>query len=150
MADLKAADFDIPTASMNKILKSTLPENFIISKESKAAISRATGIFVFYITQAANDFARESKRSTIFPQDVVNALKLVPYLLYTAPINTTYLSDIESSDLKIWSSRFLNIWRLFVEKWKNKSSIVAETMQQTRMTAQRWYRNDLILRLLYF
>jgi len=61
MSDLKSADFDIPTASMNKILKSTLPDNFIISKESKAAISRATGIFVFYITQAANDFARESK-----------------------------------------------------------------------------------------
>lgn len=125
MSDLKAADFDIPTASMNKILKSTLPDNFIISKESKAAISRATGIFVFYITQAANDFARESKRSTIFPQDVVNALKSalssLPYVICANNLTILY-RELGFEDMEQPILEYLEAFRREMEEQKLNSS----------------------------
>lgn len=75
--DNKAPDFEPPQASIGRILKAALPENVSITKDARAAFARAAGIFIFYITQCANDFCREGKRQTIFPADVINALRLV-------------------------------------------------------------------------
>jgi DNA polymerase epsilon subunit 3 len=73
--ELKPADFEPPAHNVHKIIKSVLPDNMLMTKEARAAIVRASGIFIFYITHGANDFCRESKRSTIFPQDILNSLK---------------------------------------------------------------------------
>lgn len=75
--ELKAADFEPPAAQVMKIIKSVLPENVVVAKSARAAIARAAGIFIFYITHGANDFSRESKRSTIYTQDILNSLKYV-------------------------------------------------------------------------
>eukprot|EP01033_Poteriospumella_lacustris_P012123 gene12123-8668_t len=75
MSELKVADFEPPAAYVYKIIKNVLPENMIMTKEARTAIVRAAGIFIFYITHGANDFCRESKRSTIYTADVINSLK---------------------------------------------------------------------------
>ena len=68
-------DFEPPAACVSRIIKNVIPDNIVITKEAKAAIVRATGIFIFYLTHGANEFSHESKRHTIYTQDVVNALK---------------------------------------------------------------------------
>jgi hypothetical protein len=52
-----------------------LPEGMLMTKDARCAFVRAAGIFVFYLTHCSNDFCRESKRQTIYTQDVINALK---------------------------------------------------------------------------
>lgn len=76
----KSLEFEPPVACVNRILKNVLPENILLTKEARAAFVRATGIFIFYLTHASNEFTRENKRQTIFPQDVINALKYVTSL----------------------------------------------------------------------
>ena len=75
MSELKPVEFEPPAASINRIIKNVLPDNVQLTKEARAAFVRAAGIFIFYITHAANEFTRDSKRQTIFPQDIINALR---------------------------------------------------------------------------
>ncbi len=44
---IKASDFDPPAATINKIMQKVLPDNIQVTKEARAAIARACGIFVF-------------------------------------------------------------------------------------------------------
>jgi DNA polymerase epsilon subunit 3 len=75
MSDNKIPDFEPPAACVQRILKQALPDNILMTQDARRFIVRAVGIFIFYITHGANDFSRESKRQTIYPQDVINSLK---------------------------------------------------------------------------
>ena len=70
-----SVEFEPPAACIRRLLKQSLPKTTNISKDSLSAISRASGIFVLYLTTCANDVARESRRSTIVAKDVLAALK---------------------------------------------------------------------------
>jgi hypothetical protein len=50
------------------------------------AFTRAAGIFIFYLTTCANDYAKDSKRSTIMKQDVLNALKELDFDEFVPPL----------------------------------------------------------------
>lgn len=71
----KERDFDIPHASVVRILKSNLPPGVQLSKESRMAFAKSAGIFVMYLTAVANDFCRENKRQTLSASDVFDALR---------------------------------------------------------------------------
>ena len=71
----KLPEFEPPQACINRIIKQVLPDNVQITKDSRAAFTRAAGIFIFYLTHCANDICKEKKRQTISPQDVLTALK---------------------------------------------------------------------------
>ena len=43
-------DFEPPQACIQRVIKSVLPENAQIMKESKPAYSKAAGIFIIYVT----------------------------------------------------------------------------------------------------
>lgn len=73
--DLKPSDYEIPAASVNRLIKAALSDNIQMTKDARAAFVRAISVFIFYITHGANDFSREAKRQTIYPTDVINALK---------------------------------------------------------------------------
>lgn len=75
MSDAKTPEYEPPQACVNRMIKSVLPNNVQITKDSRAAFARAAGIYIFYLTSCANDFSREKKRQTIFPADVLSALK---------------------------------------------------------------------------
>eukprot|EP00580_Thalassiosira_gravida_P011900 CAMPEP_0201643412 /NCGR_PEP_ID=MMETSP0493-20130528/28141_1 /ASSEMBLY_ACC=CAM_ASM_000838 /TAXON_ID=420259 /ORGANISM="Thalassiosira gravida, Strain GMp14c1" /LENGTH=203 /DNA_ID=CAMNT_0048117827 /DNA_START=37 /DNA_END=645 /DNA_ORIENTATION=- len=68
-------EFEPPAACIRRLLKQVLPKSTNVSKDSLSAISRASGIFVLYLTACANDVAREGRRSTIVAKDVLGALK---------------------------------------------------------------------------
>lgn len=68
-------EFEPPMACIRRLLKQVLPKSTNVSKDSLATISRASGIFVLYLTACANDVAREGRRTTIVAKDVMGALK---------------------------------------------------------------------------
>ena len=74
-ATAKLPDYDPPQAVVQRVVKTALPENCSVTKESKAAFTRAAGIFIVYLTSCANDFCMENKRQTISSADVLAALK---------------------------------------------------------------------------
>ena len=53
-------DYELPQASINRIIKNKLPESAQVGKEAKTAFSKAAGIFILYLTAAANDFCKEA------------------------------------------------------------------------------------------
>ncbi|RYY81865.1 hypothetical protein EON63_14535 [archaeon] len=71
----KAPDFELPMASVSRVIKAALPDNISVTKDARTALARASGVFVFYLTHAANEISRESKRQTILTSDVTKALR---------------------------------------------------------------------------
>ena len=66
----KCPDFEPPQAVVNRIMKGVLPDNVQVTKDARTAFSRASGVFIFYLTHCANDISKEKKRSTIYASDV--------------------------------------------------------------------------------
>ena len=66
----RCPDFEPPQAVVNRIMKGVLPDNVQVTKDARTAFSRASGVFIFYLTHCANDISKEKKRSTIYAQDV--------------------------------------------------------------------------------
>ena len=71
----KPEDLNLPNSVIARIIKEALPEGVIISKESRAAISKAASVFVLYCTSCANNFALQQKRKTLKDTDVLQALE---------------------------------------------------------------------------
>lgn len=82
----KVPDFEPPQATISRIIKQVLPDNIQITREARQAFTRAAGIFIFYITQCANDYSKEHKRSTIYTQDVISALRELDFGEFEAPL----------------------------------------------------------------
>lgn len=83
---MSSPDFEVPAASVARIIKATLPANVQITKEARAAFTRAASIFIFYLTHCASDFSREGKRQTIYLQDVKNALRELDFEDFEGPL----------------------------------------------------------------
>ena len=45
-------DYELPQASINRIIKNKLPDTANVGKEAKTAFSKAAGIFILYLTAA--------------------------------------------------------------------------------------------------
>ncbi|KAJ1415844.1 histone-fold-containing protein [Ochromonadaceae sp. CCMP2298] len=79
-------DYEPPMACVSRVMKQSLPDNVLLTKDARAAFVRAAGIFIFYLTHCANDFCRESGRTTIFPQDIMAALKELHFEDFERPL----------------------------------------------------------------
>ena len=66
---------ELPTASIRKIVKAAIPEGTQVGKEATGAFAKAAGLFILYVTQAANAIAGTDKRSTIKGEDIIEALE---------------------------------------------------------------------------
>ena len=82
MSDL---DVELPKAVIKRIVKAKLAEkerdgdqeptrDFQVNKDAVTAFSHATKVFITYVTTAANDICRENRRTTVAPQDILQAL----------------------------------------------------------------------------
>ena len=89
----KGPEFEPPAASVARIVKNSLPSDIQLSKDAKAAFSRAAGIFIFYLTHCANEFKADSKRSTIQAVDVMAALKELDFGDLEGPIEQLYKKE---------------------------------------------------------
>lgn len=50
--DAAMANFELPQASIGRIIKQALPANMQVSREAKLAFSKSASIFVLYLTSA--------------------------------------------------------------------------------------------------
>lgn len=73
--DTENVNFELPQSIVSKIVKSTLGDKTALSKDAGLAFSKAAGIFILYLTSVANDFCKQSKRSTLMPEHVLAALE---------------------------------------------------------------------------
>ena len=67
-------DLNLPTATVNKIIKDCLPVSCKVSKEANTAITRAASVFIMFATFSAHSVAQRNKRKTITGTDVVTAM----------------------------------------------------------------------------
>mmetsp|Transcript_4506 Transcript_4506/g.14545 ORF Transcript_4506/g.14545 Transcript_4506/m.14545 type:complete len:151 (+) Transcript_4506:1-453(+) len=77
---------DFPQASINRIVKTALPDGMQMSREAKQAFAKAAGVFLLYLTSAANDICRSGKRHTISTPDVMKALDEVDFAEFMEPL----------------------------------------------------------------
>lgn len=83
----KVPEFEPPLACISRVIKTALPDNIMMTKDARQAFIRAAGIFIFYVTHCANDYAKENKRATINTQDMKNALKELDFKEFELPID---------------------------------------------------------------
>jgi DNA polymerase epsilon subunit 3 len=95
----KAPEFEPPQACVSRIIKNVLPDNVQITKDARAAFTRAAGIFIFYLTHCANDFSKEKKRQTIYTEDVLHALRELDFAEFQTSLEAflkVYKEEVES------------------------------------------------------
>ncbi|KRZ51536.1 DNA polymerase epsilon subunit 3 [Trichinella nativa] len=68
-------DLNIPLSAINRILNLSSLAGNPFNKECRTAISRATSIFMLYLTSIAHGHAVKQKRKTINVADVLQAAK---------------------------------------------------------------------------
>lgn len=79
---------DLPTTCITKIAKRTLPKGTAIGKDAKAAFSKAAGLFILYVTQAANAICHSDKRQTIRAEDILEALDELDFVELVDPLKS--------------------------------------------------------------
>jgi histone H3/H4 len=95
MAEL---DVDLPKGAIKRIVKNKLAEkagaaqgegqrDLQVNKDAVSAFSQATKVFITYVTTAAHDICREHKRTTVAPQDILQALQELDF--------TTFIPGLE-------------------------------------------------------
>jgi histone H3/H4 len=89
-----AIEFEPPLACIRRILKNALPASTNVGKDASAAFTRASGIFIIYLTACANDFARENKRQTITANDVLAAIKVCTRYSEFVPLCCSYFHSV--------------------------------------------------------
>ena len=71
----KPEEFSLPMACINRIIKESLPDGTIVSKEAKLALMKATCVFILYSTAISNEFASKAHRRTLYAEDMFQALE---------------------------------------------------------------------------
>jgi histone H3/H4 len=74
----------IPTSHINRILKTMLPAEASVSKDFKSALSVAGIVFAHFITTLAVEIVNKKKRSTLLPEDILEALQEAEFGSYAS------------------------------------------------------------------
>lgn len=72
---MSTLDTVLPASSVLRVIKESIPDGFHINREAKSVLSRAGAVFAVYLAAAANDAARDGRRSTMKASDVLRALE---------------------------------------------------------------------------
>ncbi|ETW06128.1 hypothetical protein H310_03716 [Aphanomyces invadans] len=81
-------EFTLPLGTVNRVVKEALGDKAGLTKEAKETIQAAAGVFVLYLTAAANAECKAKKRQTISTQDVIKALHDIDMHSFVAPVET--------------------------------------------------------------
>jgi DNA polymerase epsilon subunit 3 len=82
----KIEELHLPNAIVLKLVKEALPDGVNISKEARAALTRAASVFVLYLTSAASTAANDKK--TIAGKHVIEALEEIEFENFVGPVKT--------------------------------------------------------------
>ncbi|EQC34686.1 hypothetical protein SDRG_08004 [Saprolegnia diclina VS20] len=78
-------EHDLPLVSVVRAAKLALPSKAGLTKEGKELLQTAAGVFVLYLTAAADDECKTKGRQTISGNDVFKALQDVDFAQLVAP-----------------------------------------------------------------
>lgn len=87
---------DLAPTPIARLIKQTLPpvssnphspDNYRVSKELKAALQRAGGLFALYLAHTASEVSRETGRQQVTPEDVLGALEELDMDVLVQPTN---------------------------------------------------------------
>lgn len=70
----QVSDFKMPEKIVTKLLKDSLPDNVVVSKDARNAVCRSASIFILQLSIAAAEKAQENKRRTLDNQDIIKAV----------------------------------------------------------------------------
>ncbi|KAJ3311311.1 hypothetical protein HDV04_004119 [Boothiomyces sp. JEL0838] len=70
-------NYELPKSTIQKICKGVLPEGTNLQKEAREAITKASTVFINYLTAVANEQATKQDRKTINSSDIFKALEIL-------------------------------------------------------------------------
>ena len=91
-----AEQIDLAPTPIARLIKQTLPpvssnphspDNYRVSKELKAALQRAGGLFALYLAHTASQVSKETGRQQVTPEDVLGALEELDMDVLVQPTN---------------------------------------------------------------
>ncbi|CAM9099456.1 unnamed protein product [Pylaiella littoralis] len=94
--ELREQDRFLPIANINRIVKSRLPCNAKVAKESKETIQECVSEFICWITADASDKCQDEKRKTINGEDIVTSMNTLGFADYIEPLKV-YLAKYRAS-----------------------------------------------------
>lgn len=65
----------LPKATVNRLAKSVLKSNEILSKEGLSVIQRSSTVFINYIHHYAREFSMDANRKTVNEDDILLAIQ---------------------------------------------------------------------------
>ncbi|CAH8862963.1 unnamed protein product [Trichobilharzia szidati] len=83
----KADDLYLPNAVLLRIIRDSLPERTIVSREARSAISKSASSFILYVTSLASVHCEKSKRKTLTGNDILAALKEMEFGHFIPALN---------------------------------------------------------------
>lgn len=83
-----ASEYELPNASVARIMKAALPSNIQVAKEVKSSFCKAAGLFILYLTTTANDTCKLNKRTTVTAADVMEALNELEFDEFIPPLQS--------------------------------------------------------------
>jgi DNA polymerase epsilon subunit 3 len=89
-------DLNLPITVVQRIVKEALPDGVVVAKEARQAISRASSVFVLYLTSCAITHSLKSKRKTLAVNDILAALEDMEFDSFIGPLNEALKARKES------------------------------------------------------
>ena len=87
-------------AVVARLMKAALPDHASVGKDAKTMISRASGLFVLYITNRASEIAQENRRQTINTDDIKEALRNLNFEDFIAGVEESVAAFQEEEEKK--------------------------------------------------
>mmetsp|Transcript_4107 Transcript_4107/g.8022 ORF Transcript_4107/g.8022 Transcript_4107/m.8022 type:complete len:105 (-) Transcript_4107:2207-2521(-) len=89
----------LPATNVSKVIKAALPPETSVSREAKDEVAAAASVFIHFITSGALDYCHARKKSTITPEDVLEAIRESELNEFFEPLQQ-YLADIKEEAAK--------------------------------------------------
>ncbi|OON17454.1 hypothetical protein X801_06708 [Opisthorchis viverrini] len=84
----KVDDLYLPNAVILRIIRDSLPDRTVVSREARSAISKAASSFILYVTSLASTHCEAAKRKTLAVGDIFAALKDMQFEHYIVELQT--------------------------------------------------------------
>jgi DNA polymerase epsilon subunit 3 len=84
----QSKQYELPVAAIGRIVKAALPDNIQVGKEAKTCFAKAAGLFILYLTDSANTFARANKRQTVSAADIMSAVEDLEFEEFIEPLHS--------------------------------------------------------------
>lgn len=97
-------ELNLPNAVVTRLIKEALPEGVNISKEARAAMTRAAAVYVIYLTSTCTKLAHNQNHKTINYTNIYEALTQLELEHFIEPL-----------------SQDLEVYRKAVKDKKNKA-----------------------------